>query len=68
MDIATYLKLSKDEQKIALENMKTNSNAPVQRATPKSLVSKPPSTLISDIGDTDTTEKVLKRTKVPKQY
>jgi hypothetical protein len=68
MNIAEYLKLSKDEQKIALENMQTNSNAPVQRATPKQSMSQLPSTLVSDIGNTDTTEKVLKRTKVPKQY
>jgi hypothetical protein len=79
MDIGQYLKLPKEDQERALNNMRTGSTEPVQQSKRPDLNTmvnemydhhlerlKQESPQVSNIGDSDTTAKVLAKTKTPK--
>ena len=79
MDIASYLKLPKEDQERALNNMRTGSSEPIQQTKRPDLHTmvnemydhhlerlKQESPQVSNIGDSDTSDKVLARTKTPR--
>jgi hypothetical protein len=79
MDIGTYLQLPKEDQERALNNMRTGSSEPIQQTKRPDLHTmvnemydhhlerlKQDSPIVSSIGDSDTTAKILARTKTPR--